>query len=199
MIHISHLLPSTLEAGLSELKGCYIMNVAVNRQGAYFIYFSGNDARISNRIGGLHPSGPPQRKWLQDYDYMRRENDISSVSFGETDEIYFIRATSPVKHEWTYDWGSAVSWLCDKAIKKRQNAAIRSCTFGPTDGWVLYGKDWHEWDGLALPKTLKDALEEGKNKQWTINVSFIPSKYPCDTDNPFRKSCSTPETPVNTS
>lgn len=46
----------------------------------------------------------------------------------------------------------------------------RAVTFAQGGGWVLYGKTWFEWSETGLPLSLVDALETGRQEDWTINV-----------------------------
>ena len=178
MIENSQHPPPGLEHFLSTVKFRHIQNISVNRDGHWFLYYTGMEYRRGNRTNfGKDTEEMQNHAWTTDMNRLRSLHDwggISYLSFGTTEKSYFMRLTENDQNEWHLNWGFEVPEACQSLLKLRYSQ-VRACTFGSNGSWIIYGRTWHAWGGPIPPK-LDKALQIGKRNRWVINVRSPASK-----------------------
>jgi hypothetical protein len=139
-----------------------------------------------------NPTAYPQlAKRLESFDG-ESDGPTSYVAFRPSTDIapsgFFLRSTD-TWGVWHYRW-SDLPDDCDISVQKQvqggpppkgapsgssdnlwTNGRLRAVVFGFGDSWVLYRGRKIGYGGLLHIK-FRRALEEGRKKKWTINVSF---------------------------
>jgi hypothetical protein len=142
-----------------------------------------------NRPGRMDPIGDLSLTFGARARSLLRQGEgiqISYVAFGPSSHIdpqrFFLRATN-MYSVWHYRW-DGLPLDCDikvqehlqggRALTTNQhtwpNGHLRAVEFGFGGSWVVYTTKKFYWQG-PLPRSLRVALEEGEEFEWTINVS----------------------------
>lgn len=173
-------LPKSLDEEIETFEGRFILHVSISKDGNWHLYYAGPTLKgDKSSLTWEEERGFP---WAN-HKYTLKNNvgHLSVFSFGENPTSYFMRATAIKDDGWHPLWGKGVPDDCFTALQRyltehrndRDSTIVRSCVFGYNQGWILYGKNWHTWGGTSLPPALVNALKEGRDRKWTINVRLL--------------------------
>jgi len=167
-------MPFVLEK-IELLKPRYIMNVAIRDSVTLFMFcYRGQRFAYDSKWFPRKPlptKSDPIGMQLRILKEDERDQ-ISYCAFGESNDCYFLRSTDILKN-WHPRFSNNVpihllSTYQDEAFRTH----LRAVTFGKNQTWILYGKGKYtfKWSKHGLPKSLKAALQKGKEEGWIINV-----------------------------